>query len=237
MDSEKINVNNNSSTDQTVNSKSKKGKFLIIFIVCILIAGGAVLAVHYINENKTPEYITSVNGQNVLNVDAKTFKEKLKQELKTSMGMDILESSIDGNWLQVYEGKRESYVYGQIHFSKQFRANLISIEEYQGKVKSITWLYSTDSIPVVVSDDIINRNLRELGINYQGEQSQKQINKYFDISSYTKANVVENRGFFDMPFYTESEANMIVQQFRREFSIPYPYNNPERGTYIVLKCK
>lgn len=202
----------------------------------------------YSNNNKiNKDWMIKINNQKVFNIDYEEFVEKCKNELEALSNMSV-ENTKNGvvyggeiayptGWLVVKGENYTNYVGGELTFEQLILARMIFIEEYQGKVKKITYLKETNTLNNPIAEHIISELLESYGIytnkldNYLNIENKEFTNAFVSIGkfeggiAYARANV---------------EPSYVAGIYRRNGSfgyIPYEYNNKESGNYITLSVK
>ena len=108
------------------------------------------------------------------------------------------------------------------------------------KVKSITYLNSSDSMEGTVINDIIIEVLTDMGLTYEQLSDERYKEKYLDFSSYEEKNAITNKGEFQrsINFPSKEDVNRAVMAYRSSgFTLPYSYDKTENGEYVTIKCK
>ena len=187
----------------------------------------------------TPEWIVTSEGEKVFDIYKEETEEKIKSELEKNMeNSNINTKDFKGHWIEVYNTANIGYVGNSIHFRTEYRANLVSIEgDNSGKVKSITYLYATDSLASTIVNDVMQEFFNNIGFTYEQQNDKDFIDRYLDINSYVEKDAVTDTGKFYRTFASEAEVNNIVSAYRRYFTLPYAYDKTENGKYITIKCK
>ena len=240
----------NEKDNTTASKETIKIKFNYALIGIILVFLIVVIAIIVFNRESikyliigTPEWIKKSGDEEVFNIYREETENKIKSELEKKIDgstINLKDISSDGQpWLEVYNTSYDGYVGNTIHFRTEYRANLVSIEgDNNGKVKSITYLYATDSIENTVVNEVISQFLNDIGFTYEQQNDKEFVNKYLNISKYEQEKAVINTGKFSRTFSSEAEVNRIVSAYRRSgFNLPYTYDYTENGKYITIECK
>lgn len=247
-----------------VQSEPIKIKFnwLVIGIVAIILIMGLIIFFIQSNNSITggsqttsgffkskPKWILEIGDEKVFNIDYDEFVSKCKNRLKelSSMNVDTATGGkayggkiiYPAGWLILEEEKYSDYVYGNLTFIETTVGRMVLVEEYQGKVKSITYLQKTNSLPNTIAEQAIAELLEDYGV-YNGNNLD-ELQEKLDITDKKFDNAVASMGrYIGGMAYGDTSASYIADAYRQSGSfgyIPYEYSNSEIGYYITLSIK
>ena len=135
-------------------------------------------------------------------------------------------------WLMISDSSQSKYAYDQLTFTEYSFAKLIKVEDYQGKVKSITFLKSLDTMYNTIAEEAVLEILEEYGI-YDSEK----VGKFEDKVNMKKIRL-EDAVMFLGVFQGQDEYYVSAWRSSRNIGyVPYEYQNSEYGDYIEITIK
>lgn len=192
-----------------------------------------------------PEWIENIGNEKVFNIDYNEFVEKCKTRLEELSTMTVRESQetefIGGEinypdgWLIVEKNENTYYAYGSLLYEEYMIGRMLKIEEYQGKVKNITFLESTNSLTGTIAEQVVIEVLESYGI-YDENESEKFKQEVNMTTQKFEDALVSMGKYLD----SSSSNDIVVNAYRRNGNfgyIPYEYDNRKIGNYVTITIK
>lgn len=192
-----------------------------------------------------PKWVENIGNEKVFDIGYNEFVEKCKTRLEELSTMTVRESQetefIGGEinypdgWLIVEKNENTNYVYGSLVYEEYMIGKMLKIEEYQGKVKNITFLESTNSVPGTIAEQVVMEVLESYGI-YDENDSEKFMEKVNMTTQKFEDALVSMGKYLE----TSASTDIIVNAYRRNGNfgyLPYEYDNREIGNYVTITIK
>lgn len=224
-------LNNSSIKEKITNKESKQSGF----------TNEESKTAHVIKQE--PDWIIESEGKKVFNVDYTDFMKDCKKRLEELSGMSITgnaneeiyvtnEISYPKGWLIAQKNENSRYVYNQILFQEYVFGRMIGIEDYNGKVQSITYFKNSVSVPESIAEQVIEDVLINYGIYNANDKS--------DFETYVKSEQIRfDYALVSMGKYSQND-KIVADSFRYSGKygyIPKEYKNTEFADYIKLTIK
>ena len=189
-----------------------------------------------------PDWIINVDDKKVFNIPYEEFVEKCKTRLGELSDMYVRKVqsgyfvggkiSYPEGWIIIEKNEHNHYGYNTLLFTESLLGRMLYIEEYDGKVESITFLKSTEKLSSTIAQQTIIEILEEYGI--YSENNKKIFEDNVNMTTLRFEDAVVYLGYY------LSDNKLAAEAYRNsgDFGyIPYEYTKKEFGNYIKLTIK